>query len=157
MQTLQTLSLMERILFLKRVPLFANLPPAELKQVATIADEHVFVDGEVLAEQNEPGDELYVIVSGDVRVTVRTSGEEESELALCGAGEYVGEMAVISRKPRMATLVAMGDVRALSIGHKQFEGILRERPETSLAVMRELCDRLRELCDRLQERESAVQ
>jgi HEAT repeat protein len=144
MQTLSTLSLMERILFLKRVPLFANLPPAELKQVAAIADEHLFVDGEVIAQQGEPGDELYVIVSGKVRVLITTNGRQESELALRGAGEYVGEMAVISQKPRMARLVAAGDVRTLCIEQKQFEGILRERPETSLAVMRELCDRLRE-------------
>ena len=144
MQTLHTLSLMERILFLKRVPLFSNLPPAELKQVAAIADEHLFVDGEVIAQQDEPGDELYVIVSGQVRVLVSTAGEGESELALRGAGEYVGEMAVISQKPRMARLVAVGDVRTLCIEQKQFEGILRERPETSLAVMRELCNRLRE-------------
>ena len=144
MQTLSTLSLMERILFLKRVPLFANLPPAELKQVAAIADEHLFVDGEVIAQQGEPGDELYVIVSGEVRVLITTNGQQESELAVRGVGEYVGEMAVISQKPRMARLVAVGDVRTLCIEQKQFEGILRERPETSLAVMRELCDRLRE-------------
>ena len=144
MQTLSTLSLMERILFLKRVPLFANLPPAELKQVAAIADEHLFVDGETIAQQDEPGDELYIIVSGQVRVLVTGNDDKESEVALRGAGEYVGEMAVISRKPRMARLVAAGDVRTLCIEQKQFEGILRERPETSLAVMRELCDRLRE-------------
>ena len=144
MQTLNTLSLMERILFLKRVPLFANLPPAELKQVAAIADEHLFVDGEIMAQQGEPGDELYVIVSGQVRVLVTGNGGQESELALRGAGEYVGEMAIISKKPRMARLVAAGDVRTLCIEQKQFEGILRERPETSLAVMRDLCDRLRE-------------
>ena len=144
MQTLSTLSLMERILFLKRVPLFANLPPAELKQVAAIADEHLFVDGEVIAQQGEPGDELYVIVSGEVRVLITTNGQQESELAVRGVGEYVGEMAVISQKPRMARLVAVGDVRTLCIEQKQFEGILRERPETSLAVMRELSDRLRE-------------
>jgi HEAT repeat protein len=143
METLHTLSMMERILFLKRVPLFANLPPAELKQVAAIADEHLFVDGEVMAHQGEPGDELYVIVSGQVRVLV-SNDDGETELALRGAGEYVGEMAVISNQPRMAKLQAVGDVRALCIEHKQFEGILRERPETSLAVMRVLCDRLRE-------------
>ena len=144
METLQTLSIMERILFLKRVPLFANLPPAELKQVATIADEHVFVDGEVIAEQDEPGDELYVIVTGRVRVSVINGDDGDTELARRGAGEYVGEMAVISHQPRMARLVADGDVRTLCIGQRQFEGILRERPETSLAVMRVLCDRLRE-------------
>ncbi len=144
MQTLHTLSLMERILFLKRVPLFSDLPPSELKQVAAIADEHLFVDGEIMADQNEPGDEMYIIVSGLVRVIVSNEGEPDVELARREAGQYVGEMAVISRKPRMARLVAEGDVRTLCIGQKQFEGILRERPETSLAVMRVLCDRLRE-------------
>ena len=144
MQTLRTLSLMEQILFLQRVPLFSELPPSELKQVATIADEHLFVDGEIIAEQNEPGDEMYIIVSGQVRVVVDRDDEQEVELARRESGQYVGEMAVISRQPRMARLVAEGDVRALCIGQKQFEGILRERPETSLAVMRVLCDRLRE-------------
>ncbi|TFH46865.1 MAG: hypothetical protein E4H01_09255, partial [Lysobacterales bacterium] len=81
MQTLHTLSLMERILFLKRVPLFGNLPPAELKQVAAIADEHLFIDDEIIAQQNEPGDELFVIVSGQVRVLVSTGGQEDTELA----------------------------------------------------------------------------
>ncbi len=144
MQTLRTLSLMEQILFLQRVPLFSDLPPSELKQVATIADEHLFVDGEIIAEQNEPGDEMYIIVSGHVRVLVDRDDEQDIELARRESGQYVGEMAVISRQPRMARLVAEGDVRALCIGQKQFEGILRERPETSLAVMRVLCDRLRE-------------
>ena len=144
MQTLQTLSLMERILFLKRVPLFSELPPTEIKQVAAIADEHLFVDGEIMADQNEPGDEMYIIVSGLVRVIVSNDGGLEVELARREAGQYVGEMALISRKPRMARLVAEGDVRTLCIGQKQFEGILRERPETSLAVMRVLSDRLRE-------------
>ena len=144
MQTMDTLSLMERILFLKRVPLFAKLSPGEATQVATIADEHLFVDGEVIAQQNEPGDELFVIVSGEVAVSVATDDGKDEEIARRGSGEYVGEMAVISRKPRMAKLVAAGDVRTLCIGQKQFEGILRERPDTSLAVMRELCERLRE-------------
>ena len=53
-------------------------------------------------------------------------------------------MALISKKPRMARLVAAGEVRTLCIEQKQFEGILRERPETSLVVMRDLCDRLRD-------------
>jgi CRP-like cAMP-binding protein len=53
-------------------------------------------------------------------------------------------MAIISQAPRAATLIAAGEVRTLCIGQKQFEVILRERPETSLAVMRVLCERLQE-------------
>jgi CRP-like cAMP-binding protein len=144
METLQTIPTMERILFLRRVTLFANLTPVDLKQIAAIARERLFTDGEVIARKGEPGDEMYVIASGEVRVL----GESGGELALRKPGDSVGEMAIISQQPRMATLVAQGDVRTLCIDQGQFEGILRERFEISLAVMRELCQRLRESSDR---------
>jgi HEAT repeat protein len=143
MENLKSLSMMERILFLKGVPLFAELAPPELKQVASITEERLFEDEELLAEQDEQGDELFIIVSGEVRVLVK-SDDGMKELARRKSGEHVGEMAIISQAPRTARLVAAGPVRALCIGQKQFEVILRERPETSMAVMRELCERLRE-------------
>ena len=144
METLATLSLMEKILFLRRVPLFADLPPSDLKQVAAIATETVCPDGETLFVQGEPGDEMYIIVSGEVRVLVDTGDGREVEVARRKPGEYVGEMAIISREPRNASLVAAGDVRMLCIDQKSFESLLRERPEISLAVMRVLCARLKE-------------
>lgn len=143
MEKLESLSVMERILFLKRVPLFADLAPSELKQVASITYEQLFHDQEMLAEQGEPGDELYIIVSGEVQVLFN-NGERMTELAIRRSGEYVGEMAIISQTPRAARLVAAGEVRTLCIGQKQFEVVLRERPEASMAVMRMLCERLRE-------------
>lgn len=136
------LSLMERILFLRRVPLFADLTPADLKQVGAIASERLFSDGDRIARQGQIGDEMYVIVSGEVRVLVGTDGG--SELARRRTGEYVGEMAIISQEPRMASLVAAGEARLLCIDQKHFEDLLRQRPETSLAVMRVLCARLKE-------------
>jgi HEAT repeat protein len=148
MDTLATLSVMDRILFLRRVRLFSDLPPSELKQVAAIANEQYYLDGEVIARQGEPGDEMYIIVSGAVRVTANDGSRSAVELARRGPGEYVGEMAIISQEPRMASLVAEGDVRVLHIEQPQFEAILRERPETSLAVMRVLCARLKEVQQR---------
>jgi hypothetical protein len=145
MNTLVTLSLMERIIFLRRVPIFAGLPPADLKQVAAIMGEAVFADGELLAQQGEMGDEMYIVVSGEVSVMVTSENQNEPhEVARRSTGEYVGEMAMISKEPRFATLVADGTVRTLFLGQKEFEGILRERPEISLAVMRVLCQRLKE-------------
>jgi HEAT repeat protein/ATP/ADP translocase len=144
MDTLPTLSLMERILFLRRVPIFADLPPADLKQVAAIAAERFYPDGETITAQGDPGDEMYIIVSGEVRVMTETGEGIEVEVARRKPGEYVGEMAIISREPRMATLAALGEVRTLCIDQKQFESLLRERPEISLAVMRVLCARLKE-------------
>jgi cAMP-dependent protein kinase regulator len=140
MDTLQTISTMERVLFLRRVKLFANLTPVDLVHIAAIAREHLFVDGDVIAQQGDSGDEMYIIVSGEVGVI----NEHRHEMARRKPGDYVGEMAIISQQPRMATLVAAGDVRTLCIGQKPFEEILRGRFEISLAVMRELCERLKQ-------------
>jgi hypothetical protein len=143
-ETLPSLSLMERIVFLRRVPLFVDLSPADLKHVAEIAGEHLYPAGEIIAEQGEPGEEMFVLVSGEIRVLVGLDQGPPKEVARRKAGESVGEMAVISRAPRMASLVAEGEVRTLAIDRRRFERILRERPEASLAVMGVLCSRLRE-------------
>ena len=147
MQTLQTLSLMERILFLRRVPLFAGLAPGDLKQVAAIAREQLFADGAILSRQGETGEEMFIIVSGEVRVVSSGEGGVEREIVRRRPGEYVGEMSIISREPRIASLLAAGEVRTLCIGRSDFEEILRLRPETSLAVMDVLCKRLKECVD----------
>ncbi|MGD8732808.1 MAG: HEAT repeat domain-containing protein, partial [Anaerolineales bacterium] len=68
MESITTLPIMERILFLREVPLFSELTPEELKQVAAIAGEHIFKEGETFVTEGELGDEMYIIVSGKVRV-----------------------------------------------------------------------------------------
>jgi HEAT repeat protein len=143
-ETLSTLSTMQRVLFLRKVRLFADLSPPDLKQVAEVASEHVYPDGEIIAEQGEAGDEMHILVSGEIRVMLTRDPEPAQEVARRSAGEYVGEMAILSEEPRMASLVSSGDVRTLSIDRRRFERILRDRPDASLAVMRVLCDRLRE-------------
>ena len=143
METLATLSPMERVLFLRKVPLFAELAPPDLLPIATIAEEATFADGDAITEQGQPGDVMFVIVSGDVDV-VATEPSGRRLLATRSSGDAVGEMALLTSEPRMAALVARGPVRVLSIGRRNFEAILRERPETSLGVIRVLCQRLAE-------------
>ena len=143
-ETLSNLSLMERIVFLRKVPLFVNLTPPDIKHVAEVATEHAFPHGVLISEQGDLGEEMHVVLSGNIRVLVDRGGKP-IEVARRVTGEYVGEMAVVSRAPRMASLVAEGEVRTLAIDRRRFERILRERPEASLSVMSVLCDRLREL------------
>lgn len=144
METLPTLSTLERVLSLRRVPLFADLSPDELQQVALVASELSFSQSEVLARQGEAGDEMYVILEGEIEVSVEGTAGNREVLARRGPGEVVGEMSIISREPRMASLIAASDLRILRIAQKEFEGILRERPQTGLAVMRVLIKRLKE-------------
>jgi HEAT repeat protein len=143
-ETMSKLSMMERVLFLRKVRLFGELTPLDLKHVAASATERLYPDGEVIAEQGEMGDELHIVVSGEIRVLLGTERESQAEVARRRPGDCVGEMAVVSEEPRMASLVAGGDVRTLSIDRMRFQRILKERPEASLAVMRVLCERLRE-------------
>ena len=140
---LATMSDVERVLFLRKVPLFAELAPQDLGTVAAVADERTFVDGETIAGQGEPGDELHIVVDGEVRVLRDDPGTgAERELAVRRQGDVVGEMALITQEPRMASLVASGEVRTLRLGRSEFEGVLRERPDTAIAVIRVLSLRL---------------
>ncbi len=136
-----SMSPMERVLVLRKIPLFAGLSPADLQRIAGIAEERTYADGEVIAGEGETGDELHLVVSGTVAV-VRGDTATASPVAHRGPGEVVGEMSIISRAPRIASLVAEGDVRTLRIGHREFESMIRERPDLSLAVMRVLAERL---------------
>jgi CRP-like cAMP-binding protein len=143
MDTLATLSTMERVLFLRKVPLFAELPPPDLAPIAAIAQERLYADGEVIAEQGDVGAEMYIIVSGAVAVVAR-SGETARVIATRSSGDVVGEMSLMTSQPRIAGLVPEGAVRVLSIDRRRFDSILRERPDTSIAVIQVLCRRLAE-------------
>ena len=140
-----TLTDMERVLFLRRVSLFAELPPRDLARISAVAAERTFTDGETIAGQGESGDEMHIVVSGRVRVLRAAPGSgDEAELAVRTEGDVVGEMALITREPRMASLVADGEARTLQVGRREFEGVLRERPDTAIALIRILSHRLAE-------------
>ncbi|MEX2204058.1 MAG: HEAT repeat domain-containing protein [Actinomycetota bacterium] len=135
-----SMSPMERVLVLRRIPLFAGLSPADLQNVAAIAEERTYADADVIAGEGELGDELHLVISGTVAVL--RGDASDAPVARRGAGDVVGEMSLFTRAPRIASLVAEGDVRTLRIGHREFETMVRERPEVALAVMRVLAERL---------------
>ena len=141
-ETLTTIPTMERVLFLRRVPLFADLSPQDLLPIAELATEHSYEDADTIAEQGEPGDEMHIIVSGYVMVILRDADGHQQVLAVRSAGDVIGEMAVLTSSPRMASLAAKGPVRLLSIGRRPFEAMMRDRPDTALAMLRDLCQRL---------------
>lgn len=137
------LSVIERLLFLRKVPLFADLAPADLERVAELAEERGFADGEVIAAEGEIGEELHIVIEGTVRVIQGSEGSSH-ELARRTAGDAVGEMSLITHAPRIASLVAHGAVRTIRLGQREFESMLRERPGVALSLMRVLAERLAE-------------
>jgi HEAT repeat protein len=144
MDTLQIVSTLERVLLLRDVPIFADLSPEDLQQVAAIAGEQWYPDASAIFHQGEEGNVMFIIVNGHVQVVRSVNGKDQM-LAQRGPGEIVGEMAIIESAPRSATLLTQGDVRMLTIEGEPFKQILRERPEVSLAVLRSISRRLREM------------
>jgi HEAT repeat protein len=143
MDTLQTVSTMERVLLLRDVPIFSELSAEDLQQVAKIAREEWYPAMAEVFHEGDAGDLLYIIVDGELEVVRSVNGKEEV-LAIRGAGDFVGEMAIIDAASRSATLRARSDARVLGIEGETFKGILRERPEVALAVMQSLSRRLRD-------------
>jgi HEAT repeat protein len=148
MKTLKTLSTLERILLLREVPMFAGLAPEDLEKIADIAHEQIYATGGIICREGEPGDSLFIIVSGDVEV-VKSMGRQERILATRGAGEFVGEMAILDSAPRSATLRALKDVRVLSIEGDAFKSILLDRPEVAVSALRNMSSRIRALNERI--------
>jgi HEAT repeat protein len=131
--------LMERVLFLRHVTLFDALATADLLPIAGIAEDLIFDDGELLGTQGETGDGLHIVVAGSVDVEA-----DGATIAARGPGEVVGEMSLITHRPRMASMRARGDVRTLWISRRAFEGMIHDRPDVAIGVMHVLADRLAE-------------
>lgn len=128
----------DRVLFLKGVELFSELPGRELLNLATIADEVDYVIGNDIFREGDPGDALFVIVKGQVEV--HRGGRS---IAILGARETFGEMAILDSEPRSATVTVLEDVVALQLEREPFFELLATKRQIALGIIRMLTRRLR--------------
>lgn len=126
-----------RVELIRGVPLFELCSKRDLRRIAALADERDVALGTELIREGEPGDEFYVVVEGDVDVL--RGGRRISRL---GAGSFVGEIALLSRSPRTATVVAATPLHVLAISGRDFVELLDAIPELWLKVARTLADRV---------------
>lgn len=141
-ETPRLVSDIERMLVLRRVPLFVALDPEDLQRVAAAAREQGWAESDTLMVEGEPGGELVVIVEGSVRV-VHRDADGEHEIRTYGAGDHIGELAVLREAPRAATVVAAGGgARGLVISGEAIGSLLRERPEAAAAMLATLAERI---------------
>ena len=122
---------------IKRAPLFAGLSKRELEQIAAIADEIDLREGKELTTQGKSAREFFVLLEGSA--DVMKDGRKINEL---GDGDFFGEIALISRSPRTATVTATAPVRALVITDRSFRRLLEDSPEIQLKVLEALAERL---------------
>jgi CRP/FNR family transcriptional regulator, cyclic AMP receptor protein len=126
-----------KIELLAAVPLFADCSKRELRAVAEVADEVVVPAGYDLTKEGATGREFVVIVEGTA--DVRRRGRKVNEL---GDGDFLGEIALVSRGPRTATVRTTQPTHALVITASAFRGLLRRTPSMQWKVMEALAERL---------------
>jgi Cyclic nucleotide-binding domain/4Fe-4S binding domain len=137
------LSRVEKMMALRSAPIFSSLPPEGLSELARSSVEDEYSGGEALCVQGEPGNEVFIILAGEVQVIVG-SGESARVVAEERAGGFIGEMAVLDPAPRSATVVAKADgVRVLRLGGVAFRAALNTDPAIASGVIRTLAQRLR--------------
>ena len=130
----------QKVELLSKVPLLAGLSRKDLEQVAQISDEVDLPAGRVLMKQGSYGSEFFVIISGNVRV--ERDGQVLREL---GAGDFLGELALLGNIARTATATCVDDGRFLVLGHREFNSLLTQYPNIQSTVLHAVAQRMARL------------
>jgi CRP-like cAMP-binding protein len=134
---------------LRRVPLFAELSEAEITRIADVARERSHPKNSVILFEDDPGDALYVVVTGLVKVVLVGEDGREVILSVLKEGDFFGEMALIDDEPRSAHVIAMEDSDLLVLRREDFQQRLRETPGIGLGMLRAMSRRLREADEKI--------
>jgi CRP/FNR family cyclic AMP-dependent transcriptional regulator len=128
---------------LEQIPLFQGLQPDELAQIRSQLHEATYREGTNIIGAQQPGDVVYVIVRGTVKVHVKRSGGPDVVLGILGAGEVLGEMSAADSLVRSANVTAKEDTLVLWMDRRWFHDRLRSMPRFALNLVRILSRRLR--------------
>jgi len=128
---------------LERTPMVAGLDRGHLEDVLAVGRRVSYQPGQAIVERGDPGDAMYIMLSGVAEVDV---GGRYHRLQ---RGDFFGEMAVLAGKPREATVKAVEPLEALRIPSDEFQAFLDDNPQIASAMLKSLVERLREVQDRL--------
>ena len=142
-----------RIENLSRVAIFKGLSRPALELVSRVATEESHVSGTKIFEHGDPGDKLYILLEGKVRISREIAGMGEEALAILGPGSVFGEMALLDEAPRSADARVHEQCRVLAVPKDAFEDLLFLHKDLAYevlwSVVRMLTRRLRETNDKL--------
>jgi hypothetical protein len=134
---------MERLVFLRGVALFSNLSLEQLEAVEHITHEEPYVEGERVVREGDPGEELYLVMEGEVSVWRGLDGDAPRRLNTLGPGSYFGEMSILDQQPRSASVVTNRESRLLVLEGGRLRDLVLEQPEIAFEIFRVLTSRVR--------------
>jgi CRP-like cAMP-binding protein len=125
--------------YLAKVPLFSTCSRKDLQKLGRSSDPVSAKAGKVLVEEGKPGHEFFLITDGTAEV--RRNNRKVTSL---GPGDYFGELSLLDRGPRSATVVAQTDMALIVLGQREFAGVLDEVPAMAHKLLAAMATRLRE-------------
>jgi CRP-like cAMP-binding protein len=126
-----------KVKLIQKVPLFSRLSKKGLGEVARIADELDLPSGKTMAKEGDRGREFFVLLEGEADVT-----KGDRRINRMKKGDFFGEIALVTKVPRTATVTATGDVRVLVINERDFAALIKNSPEIGRGVAEALAERL---------------
>jgi CRP-like cAMP-binding protein len=126
-----------KVKLIQKVPLFSRLSKKGLGEVARIADELDLPSGKKMAKEGDRGREFFVLLEGEADVT-----KGDRRINRMKKGDFFGEIALVTKVPRTATVTATGDVRVLVINERDFAALIKNSPEIGRGVAEALAERL---------------
>jgi CRP-like cAMP-binding protein len=134
--------------FLSHLPVFRGLNEREIAEFVQAFNPQQYKDGEVICREGDPGDAVFVVESGAIRVSKKTEQGDVQQIATLQAPTVIGEMALLDEEPRSATVQAVGQVSLYRIDSAEFNLLRRNWSTAAFKVIRNLagmlCRRLRE-------------
>src|SRR5205814_5696988 len=133
----------KEVAYLKQVSLFEDLPDEEIQELMSAAKRRTFRSGEVIFHRDDPGQVLYMIKEGKVKICIISPDGQEVSLAVLGKGEYFGQFALLDGLPRSTDAVALEKVECYTLQRSDFHNAILKNPKIAILVLEALTKRLR--------------
>lgn len=130
-----------------RSPLFAGLDEPAAAALLELTERETFKRGQVIFNEGDPGEKLYVIAAGKLKLSRSSHDGRENLLAVLGPGEIIGEISFFDPGPRTASAITVSDTEVLALAHGHLRGFLRDNAQASVAMLGALAHRLRRTND----------
>jgi CRP/FNR family cyclic AMP-dependent transcriptional regulator len=129
--------------FLSTVPLLSGLDASEIARFAELTRERAYPRGSIIVFEDDPGDSLFIVRAGRVKVVLIGEDGREVILGILGVGDHFGELSLIDGQPRSAHVIAMEDSQLIVLRREDFRRRVEESPAVAWALLVELSRRLR--------------
>ncbi len=129
---------------LERVPFLAALSVDDRRWLHERVRRRTFARGDIIFQKDDPGQSLFIIEDGSVRIYVPGAQGMDLTLAVMGGGDFFGDLSLLDGRPRSASASALAETVVVTVERSDFTGLLRSRPEASLAILAEIAKRVRD-------------